>query len=465
MTLSALIERNCLSCRNPNAKNRCGGCRRAYFCNRDCQRQSWKSHRPSCLPSPVKSLNDLVHVSTNDIIDAPVTASPFKCVDLATGPVHVTDISVEPSAATPKSKKKSAKNKKKRIARSNSMHLASTSTPRQERKNRSASLGGKKHVLWGDVQAREFARFPGGGSAVPYDGTWALGLGNKVADIDLGTVLEVEKVREMELQERANNLSKSKRRNVSVGETRQFDYRRGVDNPLFSRLSEDERKKVFTQDRIAQEDLAIEAQLSSSSDLEKPRRKYSTRSASIFDNFDGFQGYIESSLTSLDFGCVSIEQLDEFARIRDSRDGACGCSCGDLVKKVAKMNVKKLRAFLHDYNIPILDTGTGKTELMTAAKKVARAHKNCSTADADCECARNGVPCHSDVCEGCSDDCHNPFQRYEYKESEVKQYRKVQLDKWRNLQQSIKATSSCKILREDNYPTIFPPKAHAQSIK
>ncbi|KAG7388450.1 hypothetical protein PHYPSEUDO_012511 [Phytophthora pseudosyringae] len=440
--------KSCLSCGSADAKNRCGGCRRVYFCGRDCQRQSWPSHRPTCVQSP-RAPVETARIPSNSIqcvgipgaAAAPVAASPPKSVRLVTEPVQVVEIPAESAAAAPeapeeqpKPQKRGKKHKKKSKARSNSMHVASLSAPlarAQQRKSRSASLGAKKHIMWGDVQAREFARFPGGGGAVPYDGTWALGLGKKLADVELGSVLEVEQLREQALQERAKKLSKSKRRDVRVGETRQFDYRRGVDNPLFSRLSEGERKKVFTLEKRAQEEGAIEIQLSTSPDLRKSWRKYSTGSTSSVEAAEELQ-VADAALTTPDFGCVSIEQLDEFAKIRDSRDGACGCSCGDLVKKVAKMNVKKLRAFLQEHNVPL--PGPGKTELMAAAKKVARAQKNCASADSDCECARNGVPCHSDACEGCAGDCHNPFQRYEYRSTEVKQYRKQQLAKWRQLQ-------------------------------
>ncbi|GMF15304.1 unnamed protein product [Phytophthora lilii] len=431
--------KSCHACGAAAAKSRCGGCRRVFFCNRDCQRRSWPSHRPDCLHIPSNSIQC---VGIPGAAAAAVATSPPKSVRVVAEPVQVVEIPAAAAAAAPqeqeqqqqqpKPQKKSKKHKKKRKARSNSMHVASTSAPlAQQRKNRSASLGAKKHIIWGDVSAREFARFPGGGSAVPYDGTWALGLGNKVADVELGSVLEVEQLREQELQERAKKLSKSKRRDVRVGETRQFDYCRGVDNPLFARLSEDERKKVFTLEKQAQEEGAIETQLSSSPELRKSWRKYSTGSTSSLEAVEELQ-IADATLTTPDFGCVSIEQLDEFAKIRDSRDGACGCSCGDLVKKVAKMNVKKLRAFLQERNLPL--PGTGKTELMAAAKKVARDQKNCQSADSDCECARNGVPCHSDVCEGCAGDCYNPFQRYEYKSREVKEYRKEQLAKWRQLQ-------------------------------
>lgn len=371
---------------------------------------------------------------------APVATLPSKCVRLVTEPVQVVEIPVESAVAASKSQKKSKKHKKKRKARSNSLHVASTSAPVPERKNRSASLGAKKHIMWGDVHAREFARFPGGGSAVPYDGTWALGLGAKIADIDLGSVVEVDQLRELELLERAKNLSKAKRRDVRVGETRQFDYRRGVDNPLFARLSEDERKMVFTQTQRPPCEKASELQLPSSPELRKSWRKYSIGSSSSNDFAEEVQVATDAALNTPDFGCVSVEQLDEFAKIRDSRDGACGCSCGDLVKKVAKMNVKKLRAFLQEHKVPI--SSTGKTELMALAKKVAREVKNCASPDTDCECARNGVPCHSDVCEGCAGDCCNPFQRYEYKSTEVKQYRKMQLNKWRELQQASNGVAS-----------------------
>ncbi|RLN61864.1 hypothetical protein BBJ29_004226 [Phytophthora kernoviae] len=385
-----------------------------------------------------------------DIPRAAAAASPPKSVRVIAEPVQVVEIPSESVAAAeeqPKSQKKSKKHKKKRKARSNSLYVPNT-TPSlpQQRKNRSASLGARKHIMWGDVTAREFARFPGGGGAVPYDGTWALGLGRRLADVELGSVIEVEELREQELQERAKKLSRAKRRDVRVGETRQFDYRRGVDNPLFARLSENQRKQVFDMEKQKQEDNAIDLQLSSSPEGRKAWRKYSTGSTSSLEAVEELQ-VADAALTTPDFGCVSIEQLDEFAKIRDSRDGACGCSCGDLVKKVAKMNVKKLRTFLQERNVPL--PGQGKTDLMALAKQIARDQKNCQSADSDCECARNGVPCHSDACEGCAGDCWNPFQRYVYKSAEVKQYRKQQLAKWSHLQgalqQSNKATTPIQV--------------------
>lgn len=39
---------------SPSALQTCGGCKQARYCSRDCQRDSWKSHKTYCQ-----------HVSTN----------------------------------------------------------------------------------------------------------------------------------------------------------------------------------------------------------------------------------------------------------------------------------------------------------------------------------------------------------------------------------------------------------------
>ncbi|KAI9915684.1 hypothetical protein PsorP6_007791 [Peronosclerospora sorghi] len=57
--------------------------------------------------------------------------------------------------------------------------------------------------MWGNVSAR----FPGGEGAVPYRGTWALGLGKKSG-----------RLREQTLQERAKKLAKAKHVNLTIDE-------------------------------------------------------------------------------------------------------------------------------------------------------------------------------------------------------------------------------------------------------
>lgn len=447
-TNAAAPVRSCLHCGETRQKlQRCGGCRRVYFCDRDCQVRVWRQHRPQCSLEPpsaptaptVAPAPKPVAPTVAPVTQAPAplpsalhtkrTASP-KTVRLVTEPVQVLELPAAahdhaPSASSSSASKKKKKHKKKK--RSNSLHApASAPLVARDPKSRSVSLSARKHVMWGDVHAREYSRFPGGGSTVPYDGTWALGLGAPVADVELGSVLDVEQLREQELQSRIQELPKSKRALVREGETRQFDYRRGAENPLFARLSERERKQIFTASEspepVSAEERYPKRKSSISTSPHKPRHESAaaTRARRLSD--------AGSDLDEPDFACVSIEQLDEFAKIRDSRDAACGCSCGDLVKKVSKMHVKRLHAFLAERDVAI--PSHNKSELLALAKAVAAKEKNCANAR-DCECARNGVECHSNVCDGCAGDCWNPFKAYMYDKQFVVQYRKQQLAKWR----------------------------------
>ncbi len=38
---------SCISCGKP-AKQRCSGCKSVYFCNKECQKASWPSHKGEC---------------------------------------------------------------------------------------------------------------------------------------------------------------------------------------------------------------------------------------------------------------------------------------------------------------------------------------------------------------------------------------------------------------------------------
>jgi hypothetical protein len=319
---------------------------------------------------------------------------------------------------SPTASKNSKNKKKKKKKRSNSFHAqASSSMISNAQKNRSASFSVKKHVHWGEVKAREFTRFPGGGSAVPYDGTWALGLGDPIGDIVLGDVNEVEEIKAKELKDRIKELPLNKRKHVRDGETRQFDYCRGIDNPLFKRMSEVQRKKIFVEDEKTHPEAHHHPQTIQPQDSSQKQQRKSRHSKSNND---------EMEVNVHDFACVSVEQLDEFMKIRDSRE-ECGCSCGDLVRKVSKMNIKKLHTFLAERDVTI--TSHSKSELMTLAKAIALEEKNCSNSRS-CECVKNGIECHANVCIGCAGECFNPNKWYGYDKDRVKAYRKTQLAKW-----------------------------------
>ncbi|DAZ98976.1 TPA: hypothetical protein N0F65_000508 [Lagenidium giganteum] len=477
----------CLACGREGVSNRCGGCRKVFFCNVACQRAAWIAHRPVCVETAERAAraamqqareqqqqqlaaqkqreeeaslchSDQSHAmgkrddtkhelqrharawsaddSAGDDSAAHDNRHKPRCTERVSedaeppcrakqedaenikeqGNVDAAD-EADNAQATKASKSKKKKHKKKK--RSNSVHTPRSAQMSDAPKNRSVSFCVRKHVTWGDVQAREFTRFPGGGGAVPYDGTWALGLGRPISDVQLGTVLEVDEWRQEELKARTKELSKSKRSQVREGETRQFDYRRGASNPLFSRLTERERKELFIANEKKKQESLQDAPITRG-------RAHSSASTTSCGSDD-------DDIDHQDFACVSIEQLDEFAKIRDSRDGACGCSCGDLLKKVSKMNVKRLHAFLADRNVVV--KSHSKPEVMAMAKAIALREQNCTNSK-DCECLRNGIGCHLNACVGCAGDCHNPLPVYKYNKDTVVKYRRELLSKWRDAEKS-----------------------------
>ncbi|OQR92972.1 hypothetical protein ACHHYP_03002 [Achlya hypogyna] len=431
----------CYFCQAPFARCRCGQCRQVYFCNRECQIGAWPTHRPECHPAPAVAVPQ--NKEQDERISIAKSSVASVCINnQAEDATIACSTSPEPTPETPKKKKK--KKSKKAKAPSNNAEsspdvapcpppktpplksLAAPKTPplkpmappatpphkpqvapvtppkaklskKAKKKARSHSWGndmsqapmtklksqsiGGKMVTWGHVQAREFLRCPGGGSAVPSEGAWALGLGKPVGDIALGSV-------------------------VSHDAEKKPQFER------FARLSERERKKVL----MTAEDEWQAAE-------QAPPQKTSAH---------GRQRRLSISTDDCDvhmFATLSHEQASEFALIRTSREDHCGCSCGDLVKKVSKMHIKKLVAWLHERDEDT--TNMNKTELMQRAKTLAAEEKNCTTED--CECARNGVPCHQDTCAGCRGNCDN--HRYTYNKDHVHAYRQEAIAKWQKSNQ------------------------------
>ncbi|KAF0698551.1 Aste57867_10833 [Aphanomyces stellatus] len=465
---------SCHHCRKENARCRCGQCRAVYFCNRDCQIQAWPTHRPECVPhkqhpnvsqtpppAPPAVKRDEVSQSNN-------AHAPYRCQPPPER-THTTEeaateksseIETTSDGPTKKNKKKK-KAKKTTEATSPSNNDTETSSsdvntvvrpterpkpkPKQpvddwepivqnvskkakkkgksgegDKKQRSESMPGSaknsavstktkskslcsKGVSWGSVSAREFARCPGGGSAVPDEGSWALGLGKVVQDVNFGLVDQVETQKEKFESEKHLHLSNNHSHHGH--HHHQAPKKEHKVGERMHRMTERERKEVLIQ--------AEESHLHD--EHEAPTvQHHGRRRRSSSEECDAHL-----------FATICHEQANEFALIRSSREEMCGCSCGDLVKKVSKMHIKKLVSWLHERNVDT--SGKNKTELMQMAKSLAAVEKNCATED--CECARNGVPCHQDVCSGCRDSCHN--ERYMYKRDEVSRYRKALLARWK----------------------------------
>ena len=43
--------RRCANCGKEGAKKRCGGCKVTHYCDHDCSKQHWKTHKQDCKSS------------------------------------------------------------------------------------------------------------------------------------------------------------------------------------------------------------------------------------------------------------------------------------------------------------------------------------------------------------------------------------------------------------------------------
>jgi hypothetical protein len=269
-----------------------------------------------------------------------------------------------------------------------------------------------KKINWGNVNVAYFSRTLGA-SAVTNSGTFPLGLGNETSR-ETESVREHEDKRQQELAERAkaynNVLVRPKRSSRDSSgallppssisssftppkesflskvmsampsdsiyyETRQLDYKHGLQNQLFGPLSEEQRMNIFTQNQIP---------------LSGDTQKY----------------------------CKETKVLI------DERDNNCGCKCKPL--KVDKLSIKQMKSELNAHGSLVNVTDRAVIENMVKAdmevklKELTKIRTYCDAAE--CECSRNGIPCHDDVCD-CSGKCGNQLGKINFDSSVVKDYR------------------------------------------
>ena len=278
-----------------------------------------------------------------------------------------------------------------------------------------------RSVGWDRVYVREFERLPGGGGGVPYNGTWALGLGKLKKEYCVGSIGEFEERREEELKNRKDKLKNREKKMVN-GETRQFDYKRsGRYNPLFERLDEKERKQVF----FGKKTESLNAIHESSS---KRRSKRSNPIVIKPNSSVCVTGMNVEQVTML-----AKEQEKEFNEIRTGREQV-GCNCGSEWENISKAPVKKLRA--------ILQSRGESFALLTKYQMLQRVEEiklkeqltQCQLSPT-CECRLNGISCHSDACGvSCGQQCGNDLPGYTYNSPQVKTYRKTIIESVRLIQ-------------------------------
>ncbi len=264
---------------------------------------------------------------------------------------------------------------------------ANTRKNRRKRRNRARRRKGgddaageektaSKTVSFGTVTVTLCERIVGG-CGVPTNGTWALALGQLNGMDDPPMPLDLyESQRTDRLEARRSQLNRSDRAKTVALETRQWDMRQHPINPLFKRLTERERMSVLLP-YIGEEECLS--------------------GRTIHDEF----------VKHAQMGSIELDLL------RKQRAGSGGCECRQLMlDRVEKLPMAKLKKELNARKLSCQGGRRGLVELLSTAT-----NGGTDICTFNCQCARNGVPCHSYLCACCRNGtvgqsiygmCHNP---------------------------------------------------------
>jgi len=368
-------------------------------------------------------------------------------------------------------KKKRQRRKKKKSVRKEAI---------QEVKSRDTT----KHVTFSYVSIRAFPR-AFSGDAVPAHGGWPLGMKIEgYEDFDKIPVEEYETMKQNNLHERwiailsstknkpapspkgspktlspskikrekekiideqiirlVNGINSSGRNDDDnnkprsiVYESRQWDYRSRVKNPLFRSVSEDERHALFLQASGIDPKILREGQ-----SHKNGNSSGRTRSNSIGNHCQGGRGIRSRSNSFCDHNLESVVEgkfneeynqamvhhvRNELEQIRFERNksGATGCNCRKLVvyippkdgsggKKAQHRRLKPSKVVqelkkrhLHDSSVASMSRDKMEKMLYNVVEK-----EPCCRDDA-CFCIRNGINCQADACS-CWHDSHVHVKR------------------------------------------------------
>jgi len=312
---------------------------------------------------------------------------------------------VESTAPGSNKSSKKKKPKKKSTSPSSSFDsvdpLTDTPTATSAVFNCSETLSEKTfRIKWGEVEQVSFSRQIGY-SVVPHKGSFPLGLGHEESR-EIYSVDTFTSMRQGELEERAQSIKSILQSTIChpVLETRQFDYRSGVTNPLFHSITEEERVVLLGVDAL------------------KPRSRENSQD---FSN----ESYSAHPIADL---------KRELEAIRSHRDET-GCSCKPV--KLDKLSVQKLKSELmtngHLIGMTEQDLEEigqmSKPNLMAKVREVLKFCYLCVTNG--CECVAAGIECSAEVCGclrkaggGSGQTCGNPNGQYKFDSEKVRQYRK-----------------------------------------
>jgi hypothetical protein len=227
-----------------------------------------------------------------------------------------------------------------------------------------------KCVKWGDAEIAVHERDVGG-CGVPSEGSWSLSLGKAIGEPIIRSIDVYEEQKAARLAARHAALSRRDRSKISVDslETRQWDFRGDVRNPMFSRLEERGRHDLLLR----------YADVTSDGGTDKEEL--------------GAAGHTDHD----DFVERARIHGIELGEIRKARMTGGGCSCSKIVN-VSKLSLPRIKEEL--MNRHLCHTRGHRKELverLEAALEEEGGLCNPST----CECARAGVVCHGDLCGCC----------------------------------------------------------------
>ena len=235
-----------------------------------------------------------------------------------------------------KGQKKNRKKKKRKKKKIKALEQAGTQT----QANDTLMV---KRVAFGSVTIQPYTRTMGL-DAVPVDGGWPLGLDEAIPEESFSlSIEEHQSERQQILKDRWESLSPSctdaQRASMlehgPVLESRQWDYKRGVKNPLFRSLVEEERQALLLQkdSKLGGTDGGTSHESLLSSSPPSPKRRL--RSNSMHDQ-RGHGGRTRSNSVAQDesfsetYDQVTVHHVrNELEKLRNDRS-SLGCSCRKL---------------------------------------------------------------------------------------------------------------------------------------
>ena len=216
---------------------------------------------------------------------------------------------------------------------------------------------------------------------------------------------------------------------INIYESRQWDYKSRIKNPLFRTVSEDERHAIFLEGSDVNSTSNIEAQKRNSNNTQRARsnsignhkhncgksRRSRSNSIGNHDLDNSMKGKFNEEYNQAMVHHVRNEL--EQVRIGRSKSGATGCNCRKLVvylppsdgsggKKAQHRRLKPSKVVQELKKRGLYDSVAASSSREQIEKMLHDAvEKEPCCGSEDCFCVRNGLICQGDSCS-CWHDSH-----------------------------------------------------------